>query len=150
MRIAGWLLMGMVTTAALAGASEFPAGKFEGKGTWRGPGGSTGSYAVSTEIDGRTMTNRYVWKEPGKADRVETITVSFGDEGKNATFPITDGAGKVVGEGFCFEGACSYKTASETVTVSETIRWSDGKLQKLGTKSGPGFQVVWTEDLASR
>jgi hypothetical protein len=139
-----------LTTAALAGDASFPAGKYEGKGTWRGPQGSEGSYDVQTEFTNRTLKSSFVWSEPGKAPRTEKVVLTFGPEGKEAAVAVLDDTGKSIGEGFCFEGECFYRAEFGAIVVAETFRWENGRLHKLGTKSGPGFRVVWTEELTAR
>ncbi len=133
---------------ALAAPSGLPVGNFEGTADWRGPGGSSGSYTVSRSFAGNTMTSRYAWNEGANAKREEyVLTLSAGAE---PTFDVLDAKGRVVGKGHCYDDACSYRAEFGEILVNESLRWSAGEMSVLGSKSGPGFSVVWKETLRRR
>ena len=130
----------MLAAAASAAAPGPPEGRFTGTGSWRGPQGSAGQYTVSTEISGRTLKSHYTWADA--ANRTESVVMTFASPGSEPMFDVLDGSGQTVGKGFCFEGECSYRAEISGVVVQEAVRWQSGRLRKLGSKSGPGFQAV--------
>ncbi len=140
----------LVLAASLAGAASptLPEGAFSGTATWRGPSGSTGSYAVERRFDGTTITSHYSWTEPEA--REETHSMTFAQKPQEPTFDVLDGKNAVVGKGYCYDDACSYRATFGPVTVDESFRWAGGSVVVLGQKSGPGFSVVWKETLKSK
>lgn len=140
MLLAGW--------AASAFATGLPVGTYVGTADWRGPGGSTGTYAVEKTFSGDTVTARYSWKD--EKSREETQTVTFAAKAADPTFDVVDGKGQVVGKGYCYDDACSYRATFGPLNVEESFRWSKAGMTVLGAKSGPGFSVVWKEQLLSR
>ena len=142
------LALALTAGAAQAASPTLPNGTFNGTAQWRGPGGSTGTYAVEKSIEGATMTARYTWQDQGA--RQETHTVTFAAKAGEPMFDVLDAQGNVVGKGYCYDDACTYRAAFGPVTVDESIRWADGTMNVLGAKSGPGFTVVWKETLRSR
>lgn len=144
------LLGSTLAFGAAAGPAELPAGRFDGRGSWRGPQSSAGGYTVTTEIAGRTLSSTYVWAEPGKPERTETSSVTFAAPGAEPSFDVLDPAGNVVGRGYCIDAECFYRADFGGIVVEESMRWAAGALHKFGQKSGPGFQVVWTEALTER
>jgi hypothetical protein len=140
----------VILAASLAGAASpiLPEGSFTGTAAWRGPSGSTGTYAVERTFSGTTITSRYSWTEPQA--REETVTLTFAVKPSDPGFDVLDGKDAVVGKGYCYDDACAYRATFGPVTVDETIRWSAGSIVAVGQKSGPGFSVVWKETLKSR
>ena len=144
------LALGLVLAgAAHAGAgSELPAGSYAGTAEWRGPGGTSGTYEVEKTFSGRTLSARYVWKDTAAHEEKHTVTFDV-PEGP-PTFDVRDESGAVVGRGHCYDDACHYRATFGPVEVEETFRWSGRELSVLGSKSGPGFAVVWKEQLSAR
>lgn len=133
---------------AAGGNPDFPSGTFAGTASWRGPGDTSGSYAVEKTFTGDTLHARYTWTDPQA--REEKHTVRFRLEPTQPTFEVADDQGQVVGQGYCYDGACSYRATFGPVNVEESFRWSKDAMSVLGSKSGPGFSVVWTETLKLR
>ena len=65
-------------------------------------------------------------------------------------FDVLDSEGRVVGKGHCYDDACSYRADFGGVSVDESLRWTSEGMAVLGSKSGPGFSVVWKETLRRR
>jgi hypothetical protein len=132
---------------AQAGGAALPGGAFSGTAEWRGPKGSTGTYTVERTFEGNTMRSKFTWDEGKPRNEEHVLTFSLGTE---PTFEVTDPAGQVVGKGHCFDDTCAYRADFGKVSVEETFRWTSDTLTVLGSKSGPGFSVVWKESLRSR
>ena len=150
-RIAIVLGLGVTLLAAgIAAATSptLPAGKFTGTAAWRGGAGSAGTYTVERTFDGNKMSARFAWSEP--KPREEKVAMTLAMKGSEPFFDVLDEKDKVVGKGYCYDEACSYHASYGPVSVDETLRWSEGSLEVLGSKSGPGFSVVWKETLTSR
>ena len=143
-------LMTLMLAASLARAASpiLPEGSFTGTAAWRGPSGSTGTYAVERRFSGTTMTSHYSWTEP--KPREETITLNFAMKPTESGFDVLDATNAVVGKGYCYDDSCAYRATFGPVTVDETLRWSADSVDAVGQKSGPGFSVVWKETLKSR
>ena len=131
-----------------SGASSLPSGTYTGTASWRGPGEATGTYRVEKTFSGTTLSARYTWTEP--APREEQHTVEFAIKATEPTFDVLDGQGQVVGRGYCYDDACSYRATFGPVSVDESFRWTGNVMTVLGSKSGPGFSVVWKEALEAR
>lgn len=142
------ILMSAVIASAAQAASSVPSGTFLGTGHWKGPGGSTGAYSVETTVKDRVLTSRYEFNEGGQA-RLESVVVKMATKGE-PFFDVLDERDQVVGNGFCYDAECSYHAEFSGVVVEETLRFSKGSLEKLGTKKGPGFSVVWKEVLEAK
>jgi hypothetical protein len=141
--------IGILTTGiAWAASPGLPAGSYTGTATWRGPGGSTGTYAVERSFSGGTMTTHFAWSEP--QPREEKVTMTLALQGAEPLFDVLDESGQIVGKGYCYDGTCAYRATLGPVTLDETLRWGDGSLEVVGAKWGPGFAVAWKEVLASR
>jgi hypothetical protein len=149
MRTIGVMLALLLSGVAQAGpGSGLPSGKYTGTADWRGPGGSTGTYTVEKDFDGTTMTARYAWTDTQA--REEKHTVTFAAKSAEPLFDVVDEKGQIVGKGYCYDDACSYRAAFGPINIDESFRWSKGGMTVLGAKSGPGFSVVWKESLQSR
>lgn len=141
--------VGMLAAGLAQAASPgLPAGSYTGTATWRGPGGSSGTYTVERTIAGNTITAHYAWTEPKPREEKHAMTLAM--KGAEPFFDVMEDKEQVVGKGYCYDDACSYRATFGAVTVDETFRWSDGSMEVLGSKSGPGFSVVWKETLKSR
>jgi hypothetical protein len=143
-------LMTLILAASLARAASpaFPEGSFSGTAAWRGPSGSTGTYAVERIFDGTTIKSHYSWTEPQA--REETVTMTFAMKPTEPGFDVLDGKNAVVGRGYCYDDSCAYRATFGPVTVDETLRFSANSVVAVGQKSGPGFSVVWKETLKSK
>jgi hypothetical protein len=135
--------------SSLAGAAGplLPQGTFEGRADWRGAGGASGSYTVERSFEGNTMHARFAWTEP--ESRSESLAMTFA-VGADPTFDVADAEGRVVGRGYCHDGACAWRADFGAVSVDESFRWTGDGMTVLGSKSGPGFSVVWKETLRTR
>lgn len=140
----------LILAAGLARAASpaLPEGSFAGTASWRGPSGSTGTYAVERSFSGTTIKSHYSWTEPQA--REETVTLTFAMKPAEPGFDVLDGKNAVVGKGYCYDDCCAYRATFGPVTVDESLRWSAGSVIAVGQKSGPGFSVVWKETLKSR
>jgi len=148
MKALGLTTLILAASLARAAAPPLPEGTFAGTAAWRGPSGSTGTYAVERNFNGTTITSHYSWTEP--KPREETVTLTLAMKPTEPGFDVLDGKNAVVGQGYCYDDACSYRATFGPVTVDETLRWSAGSVIVVGQKSGPGFSVVWKETLRSR
>ena len=137
-----------MTALVLLAAMALPSGTYTGTADWRGPGGSSGTYTVEKTFDGNTLTSRYAWREP--KEREEKHTVTFVAKTSEPVFDVVDAQGASVGRGYCYDDACSYRATFGALTVDESFRWSKDGMTVLGSKTGPGFTVVWTEKLDLR
>jgi hypothetical protein len=149
--LAGFVAMSVVLGgAAWAGSdgASFPAGDWAGTAQWRGPGGSSGTYEVSKSFAGRTLSARYAWD--GERSGEERHTVTFTLDPAQPIFDVLDEQGHVVGTGHCYDDACAYEASFGPVRVLESFRWTEREMSVLGSKSGPGFSVVWRETLSAR
>ena len=138
-------LTGLICMASSAQASDvLPAGTFQGTGHWTGPEGSAGEYDVTTVIEGNQITSTYNYPgaQPGR-DR-HTVQLTRQDDG---TIAVVDETGTMTGNGYCLGDGCFYRMQVEGITIEENIRVTDGWLIKFGSKTGPGFRVVWKERL---
>ena len=142
----------VVTSLVLASAvrAGFPvtSGHFEGTGQWRGPGGTSGDYSVETTVKDDLLTSHYKFQQGAEA-RNEAVIMKMASKAE-PFFELLDEQGKVVGTGYCYDNDCSYHADFSGIAVDETLRFSKGSLEKVGTKKGPGFSVVWKEVLAAR
>jgi hypothetical protein len=138
----------LAASLARAASPALPEGSFAGTAAWRGPSGSTGSYAVERSFSGMTMTSHYSWTEP--KPREETVTLTFAMKPAEPGFDVLDATNAVIGKGYCYDDSCAYRATFGPVTVDETLRWSAGSVVAVGQKIGPGFSVVWKETLKSR
>jgi len=138
----------LVAGVSLAGNKDsLPSGKYTGNADWKGPGGASGTYAVEKTFDGKSVVAHYTWNDDGKKAHDERHTVTFATDGAAPLFDVTDDKGQKIGQGYCYDDACSYRATFGPVTVDETFRWSGRGMTVLGAKSGPGFSVVWKETL---
>ena len=143
--------LGVLAAVLAAGVSfagspaTLPSGTYTGTADWRGPGGSSGKYTVEKTFDGNSFTAHYTWTDAQR--REEQHTVTFAQKSAEPVFDIVDAKGESVGRGYCYDDACSYRATFGAVTVDESFRWSDDAMTVLGSKSGPGFTVVWKETL---
>jgi len=131
-----------------AASPSLPEGSFAGTAAWRGPSGASGTYAVERSFTGTTIKSHYSWTQP--QPREETLTLTFAMKAAEPAFDVLDDKNAVVGKGYCYDDACSYRATFGPVTVDENLRWSAGTVVVVGQKSGPGFSVVWKETLKSR
>jgi hypothetical protein len=145
----------VVVAAVIAAGMSFaetgaplPSGTYTGTADWRGPGGSSGQYTVEKTFDGNSLTAHYTWTDAQR--REERHTVTFASKATDPVFDVVDAKGENVGRGYCYDDACSYRATFGPVTVDETFRWSGDAMTVLGSKSGPGFTVVWKETLTLR
>ena len=137
----------LVAGVSFAGPKDaLPSGKYTGSADWKGPGGSSGTYTVEKTFDGTSVVASYTWSDDKKAHD-ERHTVTFVTNGPGPQFDVTDDKGQKIGQGYCYDDACSYRATFGPVTVDETFRWSGREMTVLGAKSGPGFSVVWKETL---
>jgi hypothetical protein len=143
-------LMTLILTASLARAATptFPEGSFSGTAAWRGPAGSTGTYAVERSFSGTTIKSHYAFTDPQA--REETVTLTFAMKPGEPGFDVLDGKSAVVCKGYCYDDSCAYRATFGPVTVDENLRWSADSIVAVGQKSGPGFSVVWKETLKSK
>lgn len=148
MRALGLTTLFLAVSLTGAASPSLPEGSFAGTATWRGPSGSSGSYAVERRFNGTTITSHYSWTEP--QPREETLALTFALKPQEPIFDVLDGKNAVIGKGYCYDDACAYRATFGPVTVDETFRWSEGSVIVMGQKSGPGFSVVWKETLKSR
>jgi len=149
MRTIGVMLAILLPAMAQAGpGSGLPSGTYTGTADWRGPGGSTGTYTVEKMFNGATMTSRYTWTDTQAREEKHTFT--FAAKSAEPLFDVEDENGQVVGKGYCYGDACSYRATFGPVNIDESFRWSKDGMTVLGAKSGPGFSVVWKESLQSR
>ena len=132
---------------AVAGSPTLPGGTFTGTAEWRGPRGSSGTYTVERTFEGDTMRSKFAWNEGKPRTEEHVITFALQSE---PTFEVKDASGQVVGRGHCFDDTCAYRADFGKVSVDESFRWSGDSLTVLGSKSGPGFSVVWKESLKIR
>lgn len=131
--------------------AAFPLAKgdFAGTGHWRGPGGSSGEYQVETAVTSDTLTGSYVYQKGAEA-RSETYTYKTTLKEGGPFFDLLDAKDKLVGSGYCYDSECFYRAEFSGIVVQETLRFAKGSLEKVGSKSGPGFSVVWKEVLAAK
>jgi len=149
--LAGGLLGLAVIAAAAAGGggdTGLPSGTYAGTAQWRGPGGSAGTYRVERAFAGTTMSARYSWTEPQA--REEQVRLTFSAKGDDPRFDVLDDQGAVVGQGYCIDGTCSYRTTRGPLEIDESFRVTGDGLAVVGSKAGPGFAVVWKETLSVR
>jgi hypothetical protein len=137
----------LASSLAAAGGPPLPQGAFAGTADWRGAAGASGTYAVERTFDGNTMRARFTWSEP--QPRSESLALTF-VVGADPTFDVADAEGRVVGRGYCHDGACAWRAEFGGVSVDESFRWSREGMSVLGSKSGTGFAVVWKETLQAR
>jgi hypothetical protein len=137
----------LLTTAWAA----FPvaSGKFSGTGHWRGPGGASGDYEVETAVTPDSLTGSYVYQK-GAESHSETYTYKMTLKEGGPFFDLLDAKDKVVGSGYCYDTECFYRAELSGIVVQETLRFAKGSLEKVGSKSGPGFSVVWKEVLQAK
>ncbi len=148
-RTAFWIGAALAVAGLVpAGAAGLPQGTFAGTATWLGPDRSTGSYEVEKTISGNTVSARYAWTDTGR--REESHSVTFDIEPARPTFDVLDARAEVVGSGFCLEDACSYRVTLGPVTIAETMQWTADRMTVIGSKAGPGFAIVWKEQLDQR
>jgi hypothetical protein len=133
---------------ALAAPSALPQGSYTGTASWRGAGGTGGTYTVEKSFKENTLTAHYAWTEPKAKE--ETHTVTFALKGLEPFFDLLDEKGQVLGKGYCYDDTCGYHESLGSMTVDETFRWSNGTIVSTGAKSGPGFSVTWKETLKAR
>jgi hypothetical protein len=145
--IRSMLAFGLVvlSVSTATAAEPLPAGSYAGSARWSGPNGKGGSYTVERSIKGNVVTSHYQWTGTKRAN--ETHRVTFVIKDGSPFFEVTDEKNQVVGKGFCFENVCSYTVNESAVHVVETMRFGDGVIEVSGSKTGPGFAVVWKEDL---
>ncbi len=139
-----------VLAAGLAQAASpaLPAGSYAGTATWRGQGGSSGTYTVERTFSGNTMSYHFAWTEPKPREETHTMTLAM--KGSDPVFDVLDEKEQVVGKGYCYDDTCGYHAAFGPVNVDETFHWNGGSMEVTGAKSGPGFSVAWKETLKSR
>jgi hypothetical protein len=146
------MMMAAILAAALpslAGSDEsFPSGTYSGTAVWRGPGGSTGSYTVEKTFADQTLRSRYTWKDTQARDEEHSVT--FAAKPGSPDFDVVDEQGQIVGRGYCYDDTCAYSARFDSLSVDESFRWSNDGMTVLGSKSGPGFTVVWKETLEPR
>ena len=133
-----------LAAATLSQAGTLPAGTFTGTAEWLGPHGSTGTYTVERTFEGNTMRSRFAWNEAKPRSEEHAVTFALG---KAPSFEVKDAQGQVVGKGHCVEDTCAYAAEFGKIHVEETLRFAGDSLTVVGTKSGPGFSVVWKEAL---
>ena len=119
-------------------------GSFSGKGDWQMGDGNSGSYTVETVLRGDTLTSSYEYEgATGEDQKSHTMRMQFKDR---TAFDVIGDTG-VVGSGYCLDRQCFYRATLQGIVIEETLRFEAGELHKFGSKSGPGFQVVWQEVL---
>jgi hypothetical protein len=134
----------VMTTAVMAGGGILSDGNFTGTGQWIGPQGSSGEYRVETRIEGHQITSAYDYQgQEGQQQRSYILEIDLQDQ---SWFQVRDNSG-VVGEGFCYESDCFYHVEAHGMNIQEHLRLEGGRLHKFGSKTGPGFRVVWKETL---
>jgi hypothetical protein len=144
--VATILVLGATSAAAVE--PVLPRGSYSGPASWRGPDGSSGTYTAEKTFSGNTLRGSYSWPDPAR--RKERYSVAFVLSPSEPVFDVLDGQGRVVGRGRCDGHACAYRASFGDVSVDESFRWSTGKMTVRGSKSGPGFAVIWKETLAAR
>ena len=142
--IAAALAAGVVIAGSASKDAPVPAGTYVGTGDWKGMG-STGRYDAKTTIADGVWTSHYAYQDGGGSHQ-ETVKMTL-QRTTDPYFDVLDDKGQKVGSGYCYDAECSYRAAFGGIEVSETLRYTDGKIHKLGSKSGPGFAVVWKEVL---
>ena len=148
MRAAAILIAGLTAGTCLAGTASLPQGKYVGSADWKGPQGSSGTYTVEKSFEGDRIAATYRWTD--KQAREEKHTLTFVPKPGQAVLDVVDEKGASVGSGHCYDDACSYRATLGPVTLDESFRWSGDGMTVLGSKSGPGFSVVWKETLKLR
>ena len=150
MRKAIWVLPSLLFASVLAHAGlSVPAGTFTGKGQWKGPGGMTGDYDVETSVKSDLLSSSYRYRQ-GVESKSESFSYRMTSKDGDPFFDLLDAKGNVVGSGYCYDTECSYRAELSGIVIEETLRFGQGTLEKLGSKKGPGFHVVWKEALQAK
>jgi len=126
------LLMGHAMQATI------PAGTYDGQARWKDSAGHTGTYKVSTFVQGGAVLTSYFYNN-GKA-----IYAFRMDETSDGFFDVMSNGNKV-GEGQCLSVQCHYTADLGGVQIEETLTYWQGHLYKQGSKKIGNVTIAWEE-----
>lgn len=135
-------------SATAAPAPDLGEGTFHGTGAWQGRDGSKGSYLVETSVKGATIRSTYRYDVQGKPQEQEvSLTLIPSADG---SLSIVDGKGVAIGTAACLGQECLLTMDTGPVRLVERVRVASGRLEIFGTKTGPGFAVVYSSTLEGK
>lgn len=136
-------IIGILTSIILTNANAaLPIGKFRGSGLWKSFK-EQGSYEVTTNINGKTMTSSY--QLPNGISREWKFEI---EPTLNGFFKVKT-YGAEVGQGYCLERVevCHYEIKADELTMEETLTILDGKLYRFGSKEEGSVRIMWQESM---
>ena len=145
------LRIGLIALLALAAPAfaglENLGTSLEGKGEWRMPNGSKGTWTSVMTVDqaekGMTIKEVLTIQTPEQTDHVEEMTWSFIKK-EHGFFDIAIGD-KVTGWGHCFGHVCQINSAGKEPNSrwTETLKITKRGVLRIGTDHTDQYQVSW-------
>lgn len=134
-------------TPGLAGTS-LAEGTYQGTGNWEGNDGTTGTYQVETTVLGTTVRSVYTFEVQGRQQQ-QTATMTLTPDGQGG-WQVFDDKTALIGGASCLADQCLLTIEEGPVKVLEVIRAREGRFDSFGTKTGPGFSIVYSSTLNRR
>jgi hypothetical protein len=123
------------------------AGRYEGSGVWYDEAGKSQAYTVVQTNTATSDGFEVAFKHDFADDTV--VEARFVMRRIGPFLLRVDGAGKPLGNGYCFEDYCHYHIAADHAVVEVSLRASGDALEVYGssTKNAEGLYIAWRESL---
>lgn len=133
-----------------------PEGTFEGKGVWKTPDNSEGTWTeeaiITKKEDAFNVASHITVYFKEEKIQEESSSTDFVPT-QNGFFEMKHG-GRNSGGGYCFGPTCHFNFTDHDGTGEETIHMAAGMLHKMGSmdgsQEGVSFRVAWAGTLKAK